>query len=407
MKKSLFSLLTFVFAISLFSSGSAMSAQKKTQIVFGAINSMTGAEAMVGTEHRWAYKQAVKDINANGGIYVKDLGRKLPVKLIVLDDESTPAGATAAAEKLVKLDKVDFLLGSVDSPQNINISAVAEKYKKLLVTTTFFPEMFLTQKLHWVADSFFSIVELSGASAACLDPVPANKRPKNFCILVEDNADGQGFSGVAKKILQKHKYHLALVSSYTPGTKDFSSSILRMQQKHVDGIIGLMSSTDGITFIRQIKEANFCPKYIWVARGFWPIEFGQVLGKDANYCISDGHWAEALGAPGSKKLGDEYRAQFGQTHNSVTIGNFYSLVEALAQAIKAAGSLDSAKVRDVFYSGNFVAKNTTEGDLHFDKHGLAEFKAVCLQWWNGKRMPVYPYSPKIWTIKMAPCWDKR
>jgi branched-chain amino acid transport system substrate-binding protein len=162
-----------------------------------------------------------------------------------------------------------------------------------------------------------------------------------------------------------------------------------------------------MTFIRQMKEANFAPKYVWGARGFWPIEFGEALGKDANYMISDGHWAEALNAPGSKALGDKYRAQFGPTKNSVTIGNFYSLVQALAQAIEKAGTLDNAKVRDLFYSGAFVAKNTTEGDLAFNNHGLATFKAVALQWWNGNRMPVYPISPKIWTIKLAPPWDKR
>ena len=407
-KKLLLVILSLALANIMFLTPAQAPAAAKTEILVGAVNSMTGVEAMVGNEHRWAYEQAVKDINAKGGVYVKELGKKLPMKLIVADDQSTPAGATAAAEKLVKLDKVDFLLGSVDTPLNINIAAVAEKYKKVMVTTTFFPENFAEQKLSWVADSFFSIAELANSSAACLDPIPAAERPKNFCILVEDNADGQSFVKYGTgQVLEKYKYHVVLVESYTPGSKDFSSSILKMKKANVDAIITLCSSTDGMTFIRQMKEANFAPKYVWGARGFWPIEFGESLGKDANYMISDGHWAEALGAPGSKEIGDRYRAQFGPTKNSVTIGNFYALVQALKQAIEKAGSIKSKKVRDVFYSGTFVAKGTTEGDLHFNNHGVAQFKAVALQWMDGKRMPVYPYSPKIWTIKLIPPWDKR
>jgi branched-chain amino acid transport system substrate-binding protein len=406
MKKSLLVIASVFFVSIVILSGSAISAEK-SEILLGAINSMTGVEAMVGNEHRWAYQQAVKDINAKGGVYVKDLGKKLPFKLIVVDDESNAARATAAAEKLIKLEKVDFVLGAVDTVLNINGATVAEKYKKLYVTTTFFPEIFGDFKYSWVVDSFFSIAQLAGSAADILDALPEADRPKNFCVLIEDNADGQGFGGGAKATLKNKGYKVALFEQFVPGSKDFSSSILRMKKAKIDGLITLISSTDGITLIRQMKEANFAPKYVWGARGFWPIEFGEALGKDANYMVSDGHWAEALGAPGSKELGDKYRAEFGANKYSVTIGNFYALVQALAQAIEAAGSIDNKKVRDVFYSGTFVAKDTTEGDLAFNKQGLAQFDAVALQWMDGKRMPVYPITPDVWTLKLIPPWDER
>jgi branched-chain amino acid transport system substrate-binding protein len=406
-KKLFFIIFSLVLLNGLiFLPASAPAAEKK-EILLGALNSMTGIEAMVGAEHKWAYQQAVKDINAKGGVYVKDLGKKLPLKLIVVDDESDVAKAAAAAEKLIKLQKVDFVLGSVSTPLNINGASVAEKYKRLYVGTTFFPEMFAEQKFKWVAASFFSIAKLAGSAAACLDPLPAADRPKNFCVFVPDDPDGQGFGAGAKTTLANYKYNLALYEPFTPGAKDLSASILRMKAAGCDGLITLLSSTDGITLIRQLKENKVNFKYIWGAKGFWPIEFGEALGKDSDYIISDGHWAEALGAPGSKELGEKYRAEFGKTKYSVTIGNFYSLVQHLAQAVEKAGSIDNAKVRDVYYSGAFVAKDTTEGDLAFNKIGIAEFPAVALQWMGQKRMPVYPPSPKVWTIKLIPPWDKR
>jgi branched-chain amino acid transport system substrate-binding protein len=412
MKKLLFIILSVIVISGLIFSGcakkeAAPAAAGKTEILVGAINSMTGIEAMVGNEHRWAYQQAVNDINKKGGVFVKELNKKLPMRLIVVDDKSAVDGAAAAAEKLIKLEKVDFVLGTVNTPGNTSGGAVAEKYKKLYLTTTFFPEMFADNKFTWVADSFFSIAKLAGSAAGCLDVIPADQRPKNFCVLVGDNPDGHGFGGGAKETLAKYGYKLALYEPFIEGSKDFSSSILRMKAAGCDALIVLITSTDGMTLIRQIKENNYNLKYIWGAKGFWPIEFGEALGKDADYIVSDGHWAEALGAPGSKELGDKYRAEFGATKYSVTIGNFYSLVQALAQAIEKAGSVDSAKVRDVYYSGTFVAKDTTEGDLAFNTIGLAEFPAVALQWMGGKRMPVFPPAPSVWTLKLIPPWDKR
>jgi len=70
-----------------------------------------------------------------------------------------------------------------------------------------------------------------------------------------------------------------------------------------------------------------------------------------------------------------------------------------------AGSIDSAKVRDVFYSGTFVAKDTTNGDLAFDNIGLYEIPPVALQWMGGERKAVLPTG--AWTLKWMPPWDER
>jgi branched-chain amino acid transport system substrate-binding protein len=406
MKRLLIAILAVVF-ISGMMFGCKPKPEEEDMILLGAINSMTGLEAMVGNEHRWAYQKAVDDINAKGGVYVKELDKKMKFKLIVVDDKSTVDGAAAAAEKLIKLENVDFVLGTVTTPQNISGGAVAEKYKKLYVSTTFFTEMFADQNFTWVVDSFFSIMNLAGSSAGILDALPEDQRPKNFCVLVGDNPDGHGFGGGAKAVLKNYGYKLALYEPFIEGSKDFSSSILRMKKANVDALITLMNSTDAMTLVRQLKENDVNLKYIWGAKGFWPVEFGEALGEDADYIVSDGHWAEALGAPGSKELGESYRKEFGKTKYSVTLGNFYSLVQHLAQAIEAAGSIDNAKVRDVYYSGTFVAKDTVEGDLAFNKDGVAEFPAVALQWMGGKRMPVWPITPEVWTLKIIPPWDER
>jgi branched-chain amino acid transport system substrate-binding protein len=369
---------------------------------------MTGMEAMVGTEHRWAYQLAVDDINAKGGVYVKDLGKKLPLKLIVMDDKSSIPEAAAAAEKLIKLEKVDFLLGTVSSELNVSGYSVAEKYKKLYVTTTHWPEEHEGQHkqgMSWVVTSFFYGAKVVESPALCLDLVPKAERPKKICVMAMDNPDGKVFGEAGPPMISPHGYEV-ITEYYTEGTKDYSASVLKLKREGVDALVWIGSSADGITLVRQMKENNYNLKYCHGMKGFWPVEFAEALGADSDYIVSDAHWSEALGYGRSKDIADRFRAKF-KGATSVTIGNFYSIVEALAQAIEKAGSLDSAKVRDVFYSGTFVAKNTTNGDLKFNNIGLAIIPPVALQWMHGKRMPIYPPAPDIWKLKWMPPWDKR
>ncbi len=406
-KKLLLIPLALILALSLIAIGCPKTtpAPGEAEILIGAINSMTGPEAMVGTEHRWAYQQAVDDINAAGGVYVEELGTSLPMRLIVVDDKSTLTEAAAAAEKLIKLEKVDFLLGSVNSGLNISGGSVAEKYKILYVTTTHWCEHHAEQGWSWVATSFFPAAGVVESPGVCLDLMPEAERPKKICVMGMDNPDGQAFVGAGPIMLEPFGYEVT-TESYTEGQKDYSASILRMMGEGVDALVWIGSSADGITLVRQIKENNYNLKYIHGMKGFWPVEFAEALGADSDYIVSDAHWSEMLGYGRSAELADRFRAEFNGS-TSVTIGNFYSIVEALAQAIEQAGSIDSAKVRDVFYSGTFVAKNTTNGDLAFDETGLCVIPAVALQWMGGERMPVYPPAPDIWTLKWIPPWDER
>src|SRR5579885_322453 len=111
----------------------------ENEIVIGAPISLTGPLAGDGKEQKWAYEQAVADINKAGGLMVKKAGKKLPVKLVVADDESAEGKVAAALENLIKVQKVDILLSTHSGPMNVAGAIVAEKYKKFYMITTCFP----------------------------------------------------------------------------------------------------------------------------------------------------------------------------------------------------------------------------------------------------------------------------
>ncbi|MCI0698490.1 ABC transporter substrate-binding protein, partial [candidate division KSB1 bacterium] len=59
-------------------------------IRIGATIPLTGRYAGGGDQVQRGYQLAVDAINAEGGVYVEEYDRQIPLELIVLDDESDP-----------------------------------------------------------------------------------------------------------------------------------------------------------------------------------------------------------------------------------------------------------------------------------------------------------------------------
>ena len=65
-----------------------------------------------GDQGKWGYSTPINDINKAGGIYLSQYGKKLPVRLILYDDQVDPAKTAANIERLILKDNVHALLGS-------------------------------------------------------------------------------------------------------------------------------------------------------------------------------------------------------------------------------------------------------------------------------------------------------
>lgn len=83
-------------------------------------------------------------------------------------------------ERLIKREKVDFVLGTTQDLLNAAAAPIADKYGRLYVTTTYWPEIFLSQNHKWVVLSFFTAADLLMSSAAIMDILPESIRPKKF-----------------------------------------------------------------------------------------------------------------------------------------------------------------------------------------------------------------------------------
>ncbi len=105
------------------------------EIKIGGTMAVTGAFSVEwGPRARTFMEEWAKMMNDRGGVFVKEANAKLPIKMIVYDDGSSPDRAVELYERLATTDKVDFFSGPASSPITIKASTVAERYGIPMVT---------------------------------------------------------------------------------------------------------------------------------------------------------------------------------------------------------------------------------------------------------------------------------
>jgi len=104
-------------------------AAKRDHILIGRPNPGTGPLASFGEGTPWVDDRALAEINKDGGIYIKEFGKKVPVKVKIVDTESNPTKAGEMASRLAVKDKVDLMV-FYHTPDTVNpVSSMVERYK--------------------------------------------------------------------------------------------------------------------------------------------------------------------------------------------------------------------------------------------------------------------------------------
>ncbi len=392
----------------------AAGAEMGEDIVIGVINSLTGSNVLTGQEQKWAQEKAVADINAKGGIKLAD-GKMHKVVLKYVDDKSQPTEGAAAMEKLIKVDGLKIVMSSNITPINqaaAQVAEINEAYYHITSSWTdeaspdgSFPGFIGGMDLKWATDMFESAADSGLVAIGAVNAMDPADRPKNFAVMTENTPDGVGFGDATKAGLEAQGWNVVSYEKFVEGNKDFSSIILKFKQANVDGVVTLIAPTDGITFVKQMKEQNWSPKYLFGYKGFWPVDFYAGLGDDANYIGYDGFWSETLPFPYAKELGQAFQDDH-DGNTSVSIGLYYASAQILFAAIERAGSMDPGAVRDEVFNGSFPG--TTMGDITYNDQGIADIPFLAFQWAaGGERVVLYPTEFATGEMVTFVPWEER
>ena len=224
----------------------AIGARAAETVKFGLADPLTGTYAELGKNEQIGCQLAIDQINAKGGV----LGRQ--AQLLVEDSTSADTGiAVQKARKLIERDKVDFLLGNVNSAMALALGEVSNQLKTLHIVTGGHTDAVTGTDCHW---NVFRVCNTTRMETNSVSQTLFSKYGKRWYFLTPDYAFGhtlqQGFEVSLKKFGGTE-----VGASLTPlGTTDYSSYLIKAQAANPDVIIFLQAGNDAVNALKQAVQ---------------------------------------------------------------------------------------------------------------------------------------------------------
>jgi len=353
-------------------------------IKVGAVVPLTGRYAALGAQVRTGYEIGVEQINAAGGVTVG--GKKMPIELIILDDESDPTKTVARLETLATQGVVAYL-GGAGSDLHAAAASIGDKNRIPYLGIAFALNSIHKQGLRYLFSPFPKSPDLAKETFVLLDgSIPAAQRPTKVALFLERTDWGKEMGSLWESFAKQNGYQVVASTEYAPGAKDFSDLILKAKSAGADAVFALPSPPDGMTIVKQMKELDFNPKAVVFIRAADPPVWSQNLGKDGDYFLLSPGWHFAARYPKVAEINDAHQKRLNRPADPL-VGPAYACVQILAEAITRAGSLDREKIRDAIAATNMT---TVVGPVRFRPDGTGEVKVFFQQWLKGKQELVWP-----------------
>ena len=353
-------------------------------IKVGAVVPLTGRYAALGSQVKTGYEIAVQHINAAGGVTVG--AKKLPIELIMLDDESDPTKTVARLETLASQGVVAYL-GGAGSDLHAAASSIGDKNKIPYLGIAFALHSIHKQGLRYLFSPFPKSPDLTAETFVFLDAlVPAAQRPRKMALFLERTDWGKEMGGLWESAAKKHGYQIVASGEYAPGSKDFSELILKAKSAGAETVLGLPSPPDGMTIVKQMKELDFATKVNLFIRAADPPAWSQNLGKDGDYALFMPGWHFAARYPKVTELNEAHQKLLNRPADPL-VGPSYACVQIITDAVTRAQVLDRDKLRDAIAATKMT---TVVGPVRFRPDGTGEVKVFVLQWLKGKQELVWP-----------------
>jgi branched-chain amino acid transport system substrate-binding protein len=308
-------------------------------ILIGATVPKTGSFSPIAGPFERLYMAWQDMVNERGGLYVKQYGMRLPVKVILYDDESKGETAARLYEKLITEDKVDILLGPYSTPVTLPVIEVVAKYGTPIVTTQAGAPPLYNRGLKNV----FSAIDLiSTWSYNYFDMIKAEGKAKTIAFVIQDEAYGNGLMAGAKPKAQEIGLTIVAEEKFPVGTTDFTAIILRLKAADPDIVFVAGLNPGAAAFVKQALEQGLRPREYHVPQ--LTKVFIETVGlQNVNYFTGEWFWTEGITYDGyfGRDFWLEAMKRAGLKNEDYPWASVtWQALEAVSAAIEHADSLD-------------------------------------------------------------------
>lgn len=338
---------------------------------------ITGKYAAIALHQMQGIQLWAREVNARGGL----LGR--PVTLVIHDDRGEEATAASLYERLIREDKVDFLLGPYSSPLSAEAARVAVAHGWPLLVTGGSADS-LWEKGH---KQIFGIYAPASQYQVGLFELMVDAGISRVAILHADDNFSVSAATAARTLADRYGITVAHMESFRKGTVDLAGPVTRAREARAEALVVDGHLDESVNARRAIKTAAWKPRLYYATVGPATDKYAEILKEDAENTFTSTLWEPVLRYPGSPAFNEGYRNAWNMSP-SYQAALSYAGGQVLESAAKQANSLDRQKLAQVLQEMNVM---TILGRYGVDATGKQiRQRSFIVQWRNGRREIVHP-----------------
>ena len=308
-------------------------------IRIGATVSATGHFASEIGPFKRLFTAWAEQVNASGGVFLETLGRKVPVAVVVYDDQSQVPLAGRYYERLIQKDRVDILIGPYSSPLTFAASIAAENSRTPFVAVCANSPKIYDRGFQWLA----GVIDLAPRyTYRYWAMIAAEKKAATVSFVVEDTMHPRGVYNGSRILAGQAGLDVDLAEIVPPDTREFGGLIARLKRAASDIVYVSANVPLTIAFMKQAREKGLAP------REFHCIHhsgvFRRALAAGAEGVVGQGYWSPGMGLAGEAAFTDLLERSGIDADSYPWAPAYMCAFQMVVQALEAAGTRDREAV---------------------------------------------------------------
>src|SRR5215510_10299182 len=274
-----------------------LSANAADKVKIGFVSTLSGPNAAIGTDIRDAFNLAIKLAGGKLG--------GLPAEVLVNDDQLKPENAKQVVERYLRLDKVDFVTGTVFSNIVVAIAPDVINTKTFFIAPNAGPAAYSGAQC---SPFFFVSSWPSEAYSEAAGQYVTSKGLKNVLFLAPNYVGGHDAANGFKRY-----YKGKLVDEmYTKlGQLDYAAELSQIRAAKPEALYVFLPGGMGINFIKQFVASGMS-RDIQLVVPLWGSDQDiiRAVGDPMLGLFSVGHWTIDLENAANRKFVAEFEKEY-------------------------------------------------------------------------------------------------
>jgi branched-chain amino acid transport system substrate-binding protein len=344
---------------------------QSTKLKIGVLLPRSGVQALIGQSCQRAAEIAPPLIKQMLGV---------DIEIMSGDTESNVDVARTRAERLIQ-EGANVLVGAFDSGQTIAIAQVAEQRGVPLVVNIAAAPQITNQGYKFVSRIFITAPEIVTQGLSLMGDLfqATHTAPRTAVFMHVNDTFGQAVArgvSIIKPKLTQLPFEIVETIPYDVAARDLSVEVSKAKASKADFLMLVCRLNDAITLRREMIRQRWNPMGIIGpgSPGMYEEQFSKVLGKAADYCITNNPWYNPK-APLTKTLEQAFLKRYPNdkfVYHGLNVGYTFEGILVAADAFRRARTTDPGTLATAVRQTDIKSRVMLGGPIKFNAKGQVE-----------------------------------